>query len=219
MQSLVLPLYAGCGDNVPGAAERDEGDVPMDEDSVRRREELARAALLYAGTELLDYSEEEEAEGENSKDENEDVEGEKSKDEEEMDVDGKEGQKERNEVFLSPEEQAKAAAAAATAAAEAAVAAAAADMAKAASMEEAKRVRERRRKEEQERNERRKEEARLASELGRELGRKAVKSKVDNRYHAVRSIRSARQAGRELNKAVGPGSPVDSGLGYFLGDD
>jgi nitric oxide reductase activation protein len=145
------------------------------------------------------------------------VEGEKSKDEEEMDVDGKEAQKERNEVFLSPEEQAKAAAAAATAAAEAA--AAAADMAKAASMEEAKRERERRRKEEQERNERRKEEARLASELGRELGRKAVKSKVDNRYHAVRSIRSARQAGRELNKAVGPGSPVDSGLGGFLGDD
>jgi hypothetical protein len=51
----------------------------MDEDSVRRREELARAALLYAGTELLDYSEEEEAEGENSKDEEEDVEEEKSK--------------------------------------------------------------------------------------------------------------------------------------------
>jgi hypothetical protein len=46
-----------------------------------------------------------------------------------------------------------------------------------------------------------------------------VKSKVDNRYHAVRSIRSARQAGRELNKAVGPGSPVDSGLGCFLGDN
>jgi len=39
----------------------------MDEDSVRRREELARAALLYAGTELLDYSEEEEAEGENGR--------------------------------------------------------------------------------------------------------------------------------------------------------
>ncbi len=78
MQSLVLPPYAGCGDNVTGAAKRDEGDVPMDEDSVRRREELARSALLYAGTELLDYSEEEEAEGESSKDENEDVEGEKS---------------------------------------------------------------------------------------------------------------------------------------------
>jgi hypothetical protein len=46
-----------------------------------------------------------------------------------------------------------------------------------------------------------------------------VKSRVDNRYHAVRSIRSARQAGRELNKAVGPGNPVDSRLGCFLGDD
>ncbi len=199
MQSLVLPLYAGCGDTVPGAAEGDGGDMPMDEESMRRREELARAALLYAGNELLDYSEEEEGE-----------EG-KSKDEEEMDVDGKEVQKERNEVFLSPEEEAKARAAAA--------AEAAAAMVKAASMEDAKRARERRRKEEQERNERRKEEARLASELGRELGRKAVKSKVDNRYHAVRSIRSARQAGRELNRAVGPGSPVDSGLGCFLGDD
>jgi hypothetical protein len=80
-------------------------------------------------------------------------------------------------------------------------------------------ARERRRKEEHERNERRKEEARIASELGRELGRKAARAKVDNRYHAVRSIRSARQAGRELNRAVGSNILVDSGLEGFLSDD
>jgi hypothetical protein len=93
----------------------------MDEESRRKREELARAALLYAGSELLDYSEEDEVE-----------EG-KSKEEEEMEVDGKEVQKGGNEVFLSSEEEAKVRAEAAAA------------MDKAASMEDAKKARERRR--------------------------------------------------------------------------
>ncbi len=55
-----------------------------------------------------------------------------------------------------------------------------------------------RRKMERELDEARKrEDARLAGELGRELGRKAVKAKVDHRYYAVRSIRSAGRQGSE----------------------
>ncbi len=193
LQLLASLRYAGCGDTDLGAVRVDAGEACTEEESRRRREEFARKALEFAGHELLDYSEEEESEEA------------KEKEEETMDVDDqtggrKEESKGSNEVFLSPEEEEKAKKVAEDEA-----------RMKAASLEDARKARERRRREEHESNERRKEEARIASELGRELGRKAAKAKVDNRYHAVRSIRSARQAGRELilkRHMVVPGTVV-----------
>ncbi len=67
---------------------------------------------------------------------------------------------------------------------------------------------------------RKREDARLAGELGRELGRKAVKAKVDHRNYAVRSIRSAKQVGRDLNKEVMADSVKGAeGMEGFLTDD
>ncbi len=81
-------------------------------------------------------------------------------------------------------------------------------------------AKERRRMEKEMGEDRKREDARLAGELGRELGRKAVKAKVDHRYYAVRSIRSAKQVGRDLNKEVAADSVrVEEGMEGFLTDD
>jgi hypothetical protein len=56
-------------------------------------------------------------------------------------------------------------------------------------------AKERRRLDREREEARKREDARLAGELGRELGRKAVKAKVDHRYYAVCSIRSAKHWG------------------------
>jgi len=60
------------------------------------------------------------------------------------------------------------------------------------------------RKLESEREERRKveREAEEAKDLGRRMAAKSARSKVDNRYFTVRSIRAGRVVGRELNRKV-----------------
>jgi hypothetical protein len=81
-------------------------------------------------------------------------------------------------------------------------------------------AKERRRLDKEQEEARKREDARLAGELGRELGRKAVKAKVDHRYYAVRSIWPAKQAGRDLNKEMTPeASVVADRMEGFLTDD
>ncbi len=166
----------------------------------RSKEELARAAELFAGQELLDYSEEE-ASGDERKEDQTSPEGEEG-----MDVDEEGKVKEKGEaggkVFLTPEEMLQAE----------------------RDRDEEKRrqllAKERQKMERELEEARKREDARLAGELGRELGRKAVKAKVDHRYYAVRSIGSAKQVGRDLNKEVTADSVRGAeGMEGFLTDD
>ena len=142
--------------------------VGTGETTRKSKEELAKAAELFAGQELLDYSEEE-VSGDERREDLSSQEGEEGMDMD-GDVKGKEKGEASGEVFLTPEEMLQAE----------------------RDREEEKRrlalAKERRRLERDLEEARKREDARLAGELGRELGRKAVKAKVDHRYYAVRSI-------------------------------
>jgi hypothetical protein len=58
----------------------------------------------------------------------------------------------------------------------------------------------------------------MAGEAGRDLDTKQVRSKIDNRYFVVRSIRAAKQVGRDLNREAD--QTVEEGVAKgFLGED
>ncbi len=208
-------LFAGCGDSDTGAV---EGQPVVEQaDGQSKAAELSREGRMYPTDKILDYSMDEDGE--------EGGKVEISPEEEEkllMDVDeevekggkgakvvkatpagstaGGEGgqnteEKNRDEVFLSKEEQEKA-------------------------KEEERLVLERKKAERKADYLRKRQEAREACQTGREIGSRNVKSRIDNRYFVVRSIRSAKQVGRELNRG---GNREDGGqegeMGGFHGED
>jgi hypothetical protein len=109
---------------------------------------------------------------------------------------GEEKERSRDEVFLTKEEQDRKA-------------------------EEEKEASERRKAERKAEYVRKRLEAREAGQTGRELGAKIVKARIDNRYYVVRSIRSAKVVGRELNREASRDGAEEPGgeNGGFLGED
>jgi hypothetical protein len=184
-------LFAGCGETVKGAVEGQPG--PGQGEGGVSADTLNR---VMPSDQLLDYSmDEDEA------DRREITPEEADKLLNAMEVEGGGNGKAQDEVFLSKEEEDR----------------------KAKDEEKEKEVKAKaarradacKRREEAEK---RKEDARMAGEAGRDLGTKQVRSKIDNRYFVVRSIRAAKQVGRDLNREAD--QTVEEGVAKgFLGED
>ncbi len=184
-------MFAGCGETVKGAVEGQPG-TGQGEGGVSA-DTLNR---VMPSDQLLDYSMDED-----DADRREITPEEADKLLNAMDVEAGGNGKAQDEVFLSKEEEERKAMDE--------------EKEKEAKAKAARRAEACKRREEAEK---RKEDARMAGEAGRDLGTKQVRSKIDNRYFVVRSIRAAKQVGRDLNKEAD--QTVEEGVAKgFLGED
>jgi hypothetical protein len=212
----VFLQFAGCGDTGAGAVEVDlaagtsgtsgmvvQGSGGFGPGSVGAgKEDYKVAAKEYEKLGLLDYSMDEEG-GNTAGEEDENLLNEEEG--HEMDVDNpkaapggaehavegnaQQGGKEKQGVFLTVEEKFE--------------------------REMRRRRRAEKKKEEMERKQILLENAKAAKQQGREAGGRA---KVDHRYYAVRSLRGARPAGRELNRQADGDRTVEKTVGHVLED-